>query len=66
MPIATCGLPCGAFIALEDIDVDQKCLSLYPGSHHQLSVRSNGSLDVQQQLELNGINSRFIKLVVVM
>lgn len=56
------GFLCGAFIALEDIDVDQKCLSLYPGSHYQHSLSSEGTLDVQQQLELNGISSRLIKV----
>ena len=56
------GFLCGAFIALEDIDVDQKCLSLYPGSHLPPTFSSEGSLDVQQQLELNNISSKLIKV----
>ena len=55
------GFLCGAFIALEDIDVDQKPLCLYPGSHLPSSFCFESSLSIQQQLELNSLSPRCIK-----
>ena len=56
------GFFCGAFIALEDIDVDEKALCLYPGSHRYSSFCSESSLSLQQQLELSGLAPSFIKV----
>ena len=55
------GFHCGAFIALEDINVGDNVLCLYQGSHLHSSSCLGGSFDFQKYLQLNGSTPRLIK-----